>query len=179
MKFLKHIWFLFKNTKLIDGFIENPLMIRDEKIRTYFKSPKKIFVHGWVDEVNSWFNSLFGFCCAEVSWKDTYGKARFENSYYISVPFIQINFFGYAFIWKFECPVSDYEIGCEDAYWESLMDYYNMTDRQNADENLYRIFAENTFSKNDGSNYNMTKILTDDGYSKYLRDTLSFKQDEI
>lgn len=179
MKLFKHIWFLLNTRIFFDGFIENPLMIRDKEIKAYFKLPKKTFVHGWVDEVNSWFVPLFGFCCSEVSWKDKYGKARFENSYYISVPFIQINFLGYAFIWKFECPCSDHEIGCEDAYWESLMDYYNMTDRQNADGNLYRILTENTYSKNDSSTYKMIKILTDDGYAKYLRDALSFKQDEI
>lgn len=179
MNWVKHIWFLFKNTKIHDGFIENPLMIRDEEIRTYFKAPKKSFTHGWVDEVNSWFVSMFGFCCAEVSWKDKYGKARFENDCYISVPFIQINFFGYAFIWKFECPCSDVEIGCEEAYWESLMDYYNMTNRTTADGNIYRILKENAWTKNDGSTYNLTKILTADGYDKYVNDALSYKQDEI
>lgn len=179
MNLLKHIWVLFKHTNIFDGFIENPLMIRNEEIRTYFKSPKKTFVHGWVDEVNSWFISLFGFCSAEVSWKDKYGKARFENGYYISVPFIQINFFGYAFIWKFECPCPDSEIGCEDAYWESLLDYYNMTDRKSADGNLFRILSENSWVKNNGTTYNMTSILTADGYNKYLNDMLIYKQDEI
>jgi hypothetical protein len=179
MNWIKHLWFLFKHTKFHDGFIENPLMIRDNEIKTYFKAPTKKFVHGWVDEVNSWFVSMFGFCCAEVSWKDKYGKARFENGYYISVPFIQINFFGYAFIWKFECPCSDNAIGCEDAYWESLMDYYNITNRQNADGNLFRILNKNTWTKNDHSTYDMTNILTDDGCHKYLTDALSYKQDEI
>lgn len=179
MKWFKHLWFLIKHTKFYDGFIENPLMIRDEEIRTYFRVPIKKFVHGWVDEVDSWFIPMFGFCCAEVSWKDKYGKARFEKGYYISVPFIQINFFGYAFIWKFDCPCPDSEIGCEDAYWESLMDYYNMTGRQKADGNVFRILTENSYAKNDGNTYNMTKILTDKGYQKYLNDLLSYKQDEI
>lgn len=179
MNWFKHICFLFKNTKFHDGWIENPTMIQDEEIKRYFKRPKTEFVHGWIDEMNTWFDPLFGFCTAEVSWKDKYGKARFENGPYISVPFVQVNLFGYAFIWKFTCPCSESEIGCEDAYWESLMDYYNMTENKYADSNLYRIITENIWQDASGKDYKTIKILTDDGYQKYLDDALSYKQDEL
>lgn len=179
MNWFSHLKFLICNCKFNDGFIENPLMIRDYEIRTYFQRPKIVFKHGWVDEVNSWFSSLFGLCISEIRWKDKYGKARFENTGFISHPFIQINFFGYAFIWEFTCPFTDDEIGTEDAYWESMMDYYNMVNNPHNDSNLYRIIKENTWSNTNHEPYKMTTILTSDGYHKYLEDFTTYKQNEL
>lgn len=180
MNWITHFIFLCKNCKIFDAWLEDPLMIRDHEIRTYFKRPKVVRKHGWIDEVNSFFIPLFGFCLKEVEWKNKENEARFENlPWLISHPYIQVNLFGYAFIWEFTCPCSDDEIGNEDAYWESMMDYYNILCKKHKDSNLYRIITEHAWQNLDTETYDTTKILTDDGYHKYLEDYLSYNQDEL
>lgn len=180
MNWLSHLISLCKNFPVADCWIASPLMIRDQEIRAYFKRPKIVFKHGWIDTVNSFFVPLFGFCVKELEWKDKENEPRFEDSpWYISHPYIQVNLFGYALIWEFTCPCSDDEIGVEDAYWESMMDYYNMLCKSHKDSNLYRIITEHTWTDINGVPFNTTSILTDDGLHKYLEDKLSYEQDKL
>ena len=176
MSFISHIIFLFKSTVFFDAWICPNMIIRDKEIRHYFKRPKVTFSHGWIDKINTWFAPFFGFCVADINFKDKYGVPRMEGE--SAEPFAQINIFGYALKWTFECPVKECQIGVKEAYWESLMDYYNILGQENHDKNLYRIISENTYSDANGIAYKTINILTHAGYIKYLEDFISYDEEQ-
>jgi hypothetical protein len=176
MNFINHIIFLLKSTVFFDAWIDSNMMIRDKEIRRYFKRPKVAFSHGWIDQINTVFAPFFGFCVADINFKNKNNKPIMEGE--SAEPFAQINIFGYALKWTFECPVPINQIAAPQAYWESMMDYYNILCLEHHDKNLYRIISENTYSDINGISYKTSNILTNAGYQKYLGDFITYDEEQ-